>query len=416
MKILIVGNGAREHALGFKIKKEDQEREIYFAPGNAGTKNIGKNIDIKSNDINELRDFAYENKIDLTIIGPEIPLSMGIVDLFNERDLKIIGPNKVCSQLEASKSFCKEFLIRNNLKTANYQEANSFESAMLKLEKFKFPVVIKADGLAAGKGVFICKTKEEAVSSLESLMLDKIFKEAGEKIIIEEYLQGIEASLICFVDEDTILPLQSAQDYKRALDYDLGENTGGMGSYSPSIIYPKFENKVKTEILEPLKIAFKKENLKYKGILFIGLMIVKEEIYILEFNVRFGDPETQSLMLRLKTDIIEVFNSIDENNLKNITLEWDNRKSICVNIVSQGYPQKYEINKTISIDEKLQNDIIIFHGGTKYEDDILKTTSGRVLSICTLADSLRDAREKVYKNLDFINFEGKFYRKDIGQF
>lgn len=341
---------------------------------------------------------------------------MGIVDLFNERDLKIIGPNKVCSQLEASKSFCKEFLIRNNLKTANYQEANSFESAMLKLEKFKFPVVIKADGLAAGKGVFICKTKEEAVSSLESLMLDKIFKEAGEKIIIEEYLQGIEASLICFVDEDTILPLQSAQDYKRALDYDLGENTGGMGSYSPSIIYPKFENKVKTEILEPLKIAFKKENLKYKGILFIGLMIVKEEIYILEFNVRFGDPETQSLMLRLKTDIIEVFNSIDENNLKNITLEWDNRKSICVNIVSQGYPQKYEINKTISIDEKLQNDIIIFHGGTKYEDDILKTTSGRVLSICTLADSLRDAREKVYKNLDFINFEGKFYRKDIGQF
>lgn len=414
MNILVVGSGGREHAIVWKLANSPKAKRIYCAPGNAGIAQIADVVDIKVDDIEGLLSFAKANKIDLTVVGPEIPLVEGIVDAFEEAGLKIFGPNKACAQLEGSKAFSKEFMIRHNIPTAKYKEYIDVNEALEDIGIYGFPMVIKADGLAAGKGVVIAQNSDEAADALNSIMKDRKFGEAGSKVVIEEFLDGIEASVLCFVDGDTIVPMVSAQDYKKAFDNDEGPNTGGMGTYSPSYIYDDvLAEKVNEEVLKPIIDGFKKDGLDYKGILFIGLMIKNGEPKVLEFNVRFGDPETQVVLTRLETDLIDIIESILQGKLSEQTIEWSDKKSVCVVLASQGYPEKYEKGKTIQGLEKVIDDIV-FHAGTKFDEDRnIVTNGGRVLGVVSIKNSIEEARKTAYESVDKIYFEGKQYRKDI---
>ena len=414
MKILVVGGGGREHAICWKLSKEANVDKIYCAPGKAGISNVAQCIDIQDSDIENLLKFAKENKIDLTIVGPEIPLVAGIVDKFEKEGLKIFGPNKKCAQLEGSKSFSKDFMIRQNLPTAKYKEYTDLDEAISEIDSFGYPVVIKADGLAAGKGVVIPENREDAITTLKEMMSDKKFGNAGDKIVVEEFLTGIETSILAFVDNDTIVPMVSSKDHKKVFEGETGLNTGGMGTFSPSEIYTeKLAKEVQEKILDKTLEGFKKDNLNYKGILFVGLMITEDGPKILEYNVRFGDPETQSVLFRLDTDLNKIISEILNNNLKNIEINYSKEEAICVMLTSGGYPENYEKGKVISGLENLDSDIVVFHSGTKFDNENIVTNGGRVIGITAKGKTVKEAGEKVYENIKKINFEKMHYRKDI---
>ncbi|OPJ55985.1 phosphoribosylamine--glycine ligase [Alkalithermobacter paradoxus] len=416
MKVLVIGSGGREHAIVWKLANEDKVKTIYCAPGNAGTSEIAINIDISSDDIDSLLDFAIKSEIDLTIVGPEKPLVMGIVDKFEENNLRIFGPNKECSMLEGSKAFSKKFMVRNQIPTARYQEFEDIYSARESIDMYGYPVVIKADGLAAGKGVVIAKDKKEALESIDSIMKDKELGQAGNKIVVEEFLDGIETSILAFVDGESIVPMESAQDYKKVFDEDKGPNTGGMGAYSPSLIYDnKLEKEVKEKILDKVIDGLKRENLNYKGIIFIGIMVTSEGPKVLEFNVRFGDPETQAILPRLKTSLVDIIDSVLNKKLKEIQISWIQESVVSVVLASKGYPKKYETNKRIYGLDDLDSDIIVFHSGTKKENEDIVTNGGRVLCVTSFGKDIDIARNRVYENIEKLKFEGKQYRKDIGR-
>ena len=414
MKILVVGGGGREHAICWKLSNESDVEKIYCAPGNAGISSVAKCIDIQDSDIENLLKFAKENQIDLTIVGPEIPLVAGIVDAFEKEGLKIFGPNKKCAQLEGSKSFSKDFMIRHNLPTAKYKEYTNLDEAISEIDSFGYPVVIKADGLAAGKGVVIPENREDAITTLKEMMSDHKFGNAGDKIVVEEFLNGIETSILAFVDNDTIVPMVSSKDHKKVFEGEAGLNTGGMGTFSPSEIYTdELAKEVQEKILDKTLEGFKKDNLNYKGILFVGLMITEDGPKILEYNVRFGDPETQSVLFRLDTDLNKIIIAILENNLKDIEINYSKEEAICVMLTSGGYPENYEKGKVISGLENLDSDIVVFHSGTKFDNENIVTNGGRVIGITAKGKTVKEAGEKVYENIKKINFEGMHYRKDI---
>ena len=414
MKILVVGGGGREHAICWKLSNESDVEKIYCAPGNAGISNVAQCIDIQDSDIENLLKFAKENQIDLTIVGPEIPLVAGIVDAFEKEGLKIFGPNKECAQLEGSKAFSKDFMIRHNLPTAKYKEYTNLDEAISEIDSFGYPVVIKADGLAAGKGVVIPENREDAITTLKEMMSDKKFGKAGDKIVVEEFLNGIETSILAFVDNDTIVPMVSSKDHKKVFEGEAGLNTGGMGTFSPSEIYTdELAKEVQEKILDKTLEGFKKDNLNYKGILFVGLMITEDGPKILEYNVRFGDPETQSVLFRLDTDLNKIIIAILENNLKDIEINYSKEEAICVMLTSGGYPENYEKGKVISGLENLDSDIVVFHSGTKFDNENIVTNGGRVIGITAKGKTVKEAGEKVYENIKKINFEGMHYRKDI---
>ena len=414
MRILVVGGGGREHAICWKLNNESNVEKIYCAPGNAGISSVAKCIDIQDSDIENLLKFAKENQIDLTIVGPEIPLVAGIVDAFEKEGLKIFGPNKKCAQLEGSKSFSKDFMIRHNLPTAKYKEYTDLDEAISEIDSFGYPVVIKADGLAAGKGVVIPENREDAITTLKEMMSDKKFGKAGDKIVVEEFLNGIETSILAFVDNDTIVPMVSSKDHKKVFEGEAGLNTGGMGTFSPSEIYTdELAKEVQEKILDKTLEGFKKDNLNYKGILFVGLMITEDGPKILEYNVRFGDPETQSVLFRLDTDLNKIISAILDNNLKNIEINYSKEEAICVMLTSGGYPENYEKGKVISGLENLDSDIVVFHSGTKFDNGNIVTNGGRVIGITAKGKTVKEAGKKVYENIKKINFEGMHYRKDI---
>lgn len=416
MKILVVGGGGREHAICWKLSKEKNVEKIYCAPGNAGIANVAECLNIGDTNIEELLKFAKENKIGLTIVGPEVPLVMGIVDEFEKEGLRVFGPNKKCAQLEGSKAFSKDFMIKHNIPTAKYKEYTNLEEAISEIDSFGYPVVIKADGLAAGKGVVIPENREDAIATLKEMMSDKKFGAAGDKIVIEEFLKGIETSILAFVDNDTIVPMASAKDHKKVNNYEQGPNTGGMGTFSPSEIYTEeLANKVKETVLEKTLEGFKKDGLNFKGILFVGLMITEDGEKVLEYNVRFGDPETQSVLFRLETDLHEIMEAILDNKLKDIEINYSDDEAVCVMLTSGGYPDNYEKGKIITGLENLDDDIVVFHSGTKMLDGNLVTNGGRVIGITAKSATVKDAAEKVYENIKKVNFEGMHYRTDIGR-
>ena len=415
MKILVVGGGGREHAIIWKLNQSPSVKEIYCAPGNAGIGKIAKNVGISSNNIEKLVEFSREIGIDLTIVGPEEPLVRGIVDKFRQNGLRIIGPTKHAAQLEGSKIFAKEFMKKYNIPTARYNIANTFEEASKIIGNCSYPVVIKADGLAAGKGAFICENKEEALNMAKELLEKKILGESGENIVVEEFLYGTETSILCFIDGNTIIPMESSQDYKRAFDEDKGEMTGGMGTYSPNYVYTEeVAKQARAKILQPTLTGIQKEKMDYRGIIYVGLMITEEGPKVLEYNVRFGDPETQVLLPRLKTDLIEIFDRIEERKLKDINIDWSEEGTVCVILASEGYPGDYEKGFEIKGLEDIPKDLLVFHSGTAEDNGKIVTNGGRVLGMVGKGKTIEEAREKVYRNIDKISFEGAFYRRDIG--
>ncbi len=416
MNLLVVGGGGREHALIYKLKQSTLCEQIYCAPGNAGIAQLATCVDIKANDLEGLFKFAQENRIGLTVVGPEEPLVMGIADLFQGSCMKIFGPNKECAAFEGSKKRTKEFLFKYKIPTANYIKASAPAEAIDGLEKFSYPLVIKADGLAAGKGVLICHDKLEAVAAINDLMVNKTLGDAADTLVIEEYLDGVETSVLCFMDGKSIVPMASSKDYKRAYDGDAGPNTGGMGTYSPNpLITEKMMKKITDEILDPILAGFKAEGLSYKGVLYVGLMIVEGKPKVLEFNVRFGDPETQVLMLRLQSDLVEIMLNCSDGMLDPAKIKWADDASVCVVAASGGYPAAYEKGKEITVSGSL-DDVTVFHAGTALDaNGGVVTAGGRVFNVCATGETHEQARAKVYANIDKIHFDGMFYRKDIAK-
>jgi len=419
MKRLGIGSGGREHAITWSAARSKKAEKIFCAPGNPGTAELAENVDIKADDIEGLLKFALENKIDLTIVGPEVPLVMGIVDLFAENGLKAFGPSEDGAQMEGSKVFTKNLFKKYNIPTADFGEFDSSTAAIayIKANK-KYPMVVKADGLAAGKGVIIAKNELEAITAVADIMTRKIFGGAGDRVVIEEFLEGEEASILAFTDGETVLPLPASQDHKRIFDDDKGPNTGGMGAYAPApVITPEILKIIMDKILYPTVKALKSEGIIYKGILYAGIMMTASGPKVLEYNVRFGDPETQAVLPLLKTDLIDLCMASIDGKLKDINLEIEDRAAINVVLASKGYPGEYEKGKEITGFEKLKDvrDIIVFHAGTALIAGKIVTAGGRVLNVTALGGDIKDAVEKVYKYVDSISFEGVYYRKDIGK-
>ena len=416
MKVLVVGGGAREHAICWKLKQSDKVTKLYCAPGNAGISKIAECVAIKAEDIEKITDYAVSEKIDLVVVGPEGPLVAGLVDMLNENKIKAFGPNKMGARFEGSKSYSKDFMEKYNIPTARYATYTEPEKALNGLKKFNVPIVVKADGLAAGKGVIICQTYKEAEEAINDIMNDKQFGNAGDIIVIEEFLDGTEASLLCFVDGKSIIPMESARDYKKAYDNDLGLNTGGMGCFSPNPIYTESLKKyIETNILNTTLNGFISENIDFRGVLFIGLMIKENEAKVLEYNTRFGDPETEVVLPRLKSDLFDIMEKTIEGTLSPDDLSWIEEKSATVILASGGYPESYEKGKEITGLDLVEDDIIVFHGGTKLSDGKILTDGGRVLAVTAIGKTLGEARDKIYKNVSKINFEKIQYRKDIAK-
>lgn len=415
MKVLIVGGGGREHAIAWKLAKSPKVDKIYCAPGNGGIAEVAQCVDIKAEDIDGICKFAKEVAVDMAVIGPEVPLAVGIVDELEKAGIRTFGPNKKCAQLEASKAFTKAFLAKHNIPTAGYKEFTDKEELLKSVGIYGYPMVIKADGLAAGKGVVIAETEQEAIKAIEEMMGEKVFGAAGDKIVVEEYLRGIEASMLCFVDEHTIVPMESAQDYKRIFDGDKGPNTGGMGTYSPSLVFnEELEDKIRQEILEPTLRGFHQDGLNFRGVLFIGLMIENNEPKVIEFNNRFGDPETQSILVRLESDLYDVFDAVIENRLSETEIKWSDKKAVCVVLASGGYPAEYEKGKAISGLDTVSEGCIVFHAGTKLQGEDVVTDGGRVLGVTVTGKTHDEARAKAFENVKKIYFKGMQYRNDIG--
>ncbi|MBI5360362.1 MAG: phosphoribosylamine--glycine ligase [Planctomycetes bacterium] len=417
MDVLVIGGGGREHALVWKIKQSPLVEKIYCAPGNAGIATLAECVDISAEDTDGLLEFASKNNIGLTVVGPEQPLLAGIADKFIGRGLKIFGPTKLAANLEGSKSFCKNLLKQYAVPTANYRVFDSHVQAQEYVRNGKLPVVIKADGLASGKGVKICKSRDEAESALKEIMEDKVFGAAGNSVVVEEFLEGDELSVMAITDGKTIMVLEGAQDHKRAFNEDKGPNTGGMGAYSPvPFLNDKLYARIEKEILVPVVHAMKKERMPFKGLLYAGIMLCKPAPKVLEFNVRFGDPETQPVMMRMKSDIVPIMLATINGTLEEQEIAWDERGSVCVVMASGGYPDKYDKGFEITgLEEagKMQ-DTVVFHAGTKTENGKCVTSGGRVLGVTTLGKDIKSARMSVYKAIGKINFEKAHYRTDIG--
>ncbi|HAV42904.1 TPA: phosphoribosylamine--glycine ligase [bacterium] len=419
MKVMVVGFGGREHTLCWKLSQSSKIKRLYAAPGNAGTEAIAQNVEIEPAwaYIPSLGDFAASEGIDLTVVGPEAPLAEGIVDHFNQRGLRIFGPDKKAAQLESSKVFAKEFMTVQGIPTARYKVFDGYQAALGYLEEVEMPVVIKADGLAQGKGVFVCQEKEEAREALKKTLVERCFGQAGCRVIIEECLMGEEASFLAFTDGKTFISMASSQDHKRVYDGDRGPNTGGMGAYSPApIVTQEIQDRIEEEILGPTIEGLSTRDCRFTGVIYLGLMITEDGPKLLEYNVRFGDPETQVILPRLKTDLLLVLEACLEGRLSEIDLEWDKRATICVVLASGGYPGDYEKGKEVwGLDKVAQSkDVIVFHAGTIQRDDQILTNGGRVLGITAYGHRLGEAAIRAYEAIEKINFEGCHFRKDIG--
>lgn len=421
MKVLIVGSGGREHALCWKIAQSKKIDKLFAAPGNGGMSKIAECVNIKAEDIESLLRFAKEKKIDLTVVGPEAPLVAGIVDKFNRERLRIFGPDKKIAQLEGSKVFAKETMARLKVPTADFMIFDEPDDAMDYIKQKGTPIVIKADGLAAGKGVIVARSIKEAESAIKLIMVDKEFGASGDRVVVEECLEGEEVSIIVISDGKRFVNLAPSQDHKPIYDGDKGPNTGGMGAYSPCPAVNKdMEKKILKETITPLIFGLYEEGMPYKGALYAGLMITKDGPKVLEFNVRFGDPETQAILPRLKENFVEALLASIDGNVGNVNLSWDDRHCVCVVCASEGYPGSYKKGFVINGLEKLDSlsDVFVFHAGTKIEmangKESLLTNGGRVLGVTALGDGIKDAIDKAYKACGKIGFEGIYYRKDIG--
>ena len=419
MKVLVVGSGGREHAICWKISQSPKVDKIYCAPGNAGIAEVAECVDIKAMEFDKLVAFAKENAIDLTVIGMDDPLVGGIVDAFEAEGLRVFGPRKNAAILEGSKAFSKDLMKKYNIPTAAYETFTSADEAKKYLETAKYPIVLKADGLALGKGVLICNTKEEALAGVDELMLDKKFGDAGNTIVIEEFMTGREVSVLSFVDGNTIKIMSSAQDHKRAKDGDEGLNTGGMGNFSPSPFYTEeVDDFCKKHIYQATVDAMKAEGREFKGVIFFGLMLTPKGPKVLEYNARFGDPEAQVVLPRLKNDIIDVFNACIDGTLDKIDLQFEDKACVCVILASDGYPLAYEKGKIITgLDNfKGKDGYYCFHAGTKFDDNgNIVTNGGRVLGITAKGDTLKEARANAYAATEWVDFENKYMRHDIGK-
>ena len=418
MKILVVGSGGREHAICWKIAQSKKVEKIYCAPGNAGIAEYAECVNIGAMELEKLADFAEEKQIDLTVIGMDDPLVAGVVDVFEARGLKVFGPRKNAAILEGSKAFSKDLMKKYNIPTAAYEVFNSPEAALAYLETAKLPIVLKADGLALGKGVLICNTLEEAQEGVKSLMTDKQFGSAGDRIVIEEFMTGREVSVLSFVDGKTIRIMTSAQDHKRAKDGDQGLNTGGMGTFSPSPFYTaEVDEFCKKYIYQATVDAMAAEGREFKGIIFFGLMLTADGPRVLEYNARFGDPETQVVLPRMNNDIVEVFEACVDGTLDQIELDFADNAAVCVVLASDGYPEKYDKGFEITgFDNfKDKNGYYVFHAGTKFNEGKIVTNGGRVLGVTALGADLKDARANAYKATEWIDFANKYKRNDIGK-
>lgn len=420
MNILLIGSGGREHAIAWKLSQNNHIKNIFCAPGNGGTAREDKcqNIDIKALDFDNLVKFAKENNVYMTVVGPEEPLALGIVDRFESEGLKIFGPKREAARIEASKAFCKQIMLASSIPTAFYSEFTDFESAKEYVLKKGAPIVVKADGLAAGKGVTVATTIDEAMNALEEIFIKKVFGEAGSKVVIEEFLKGEEASFLAFTDGITVVPMVSSQDHKPVYDNDRGPNTGGMGAYSPApVMTEKLYDFALNKIAYPLVKELKNRGIVYKGVIYAGLMINGEDVKVLEFNCRFGDPETQPILMRLESDLLEIFDACINQNLKDLKIKWSKQTAVCVVMASGGYPKDYKKGYEITgIDSAEQLDNVkVFHAGTKLEDGMFLTNGGRVLAVTARGETLEDTIKNVYSAAQKINFKDMHYRKDIAQ-
>lgn len=416
MKVLVIGSGGREHALVWKLSQSPSVDKIFCTPGNAGISEIAECLDIKTDDIGALVNFAKYEGIDLTVVGPEAPLTAGIVDAFVKEDRRIFGPDKLGAQLEGSKVFAKAFMLKYGIPTAEYKTFTSYLHAKEYIQLKGAPIVIKADGLAAGKGVFVAVSVEESIDALKLIIKERAFGSAGDKVIVEQCLKGEEASFMVLTDGKTFIPLATSQDHKTVFDNDKGPNTGGMGAYSPApIITESLEADIMKNIIKPVIKGLTKERINYRGIIYAGLMICDGKPYVLEFNCRFGDPEAQPVLMRLDSDLFDALKATSEGKLKDIKLSWKNDASVCVALTSKGYPGSYEKGKVINGLDSFKNrdDLMVFHAGTSVDDKGFVTSGGRVLGVTALGKDIRSAKENAYQAIKKIHFDGMHYRKDI---
>ena len=413
VNVLVVGSGGREHSLEWKLSKSPKVEKVFVAPGNGGTKN---NVPISVDKIDELAEFAQKNNC-FTVVGPEAPLALGIVDKFNEKNLKIFGPTKQAAQLESSKIWAKDFMKRNDIPTAKYEIFGDAKKAEEYVNSIGNEVVIKADGLAAGKGVIVCNSKEEAISAIETFLVKKTFGDAGNRIVIEERIDGVEASFIALSDGNSVIPMATSQDHKRIYDCDKGPNTGGMGAYSPTpVIDEHLSQKIQKNIINKTLEGMKKEGISFKGFLYAGIMIKNDEPYVLEFNVRMGDPECQPIMMRMNSDLYEYLNASSEQTLSKLPpISWTSESAVCVILASKGYPEAYPKNEEIIGLDLTKDGVFVFHAGTKKEDGKILTNGGRVLGVTALGDSLENAITNAYSAVNNISWPNKYCRKDIGK-
>ena len=413
VNVLVVGSGGREHALSWKLSQSSKVDKVFTAPGNGGTEN---NVDISVEDLDGLADFAQKNNC-FTVVGPEAPLALGIVDKFNEKNLKIFGPSKDAAQLESSKIWAKNFMKRNDIPTARFKIFDDAQKALDYIDSVDYNVVVKADGLAAGKGVIVCNGKDEAISAIQTILVKKTFGDAGDRIIIEERIDGIEASYIALSDGEMAIPMASSQDHKRIFDDDKGPNTGGMGAYSPTpIVDDALAKKIQESVIEKTIQSMKKEGISFKGFLYAGIMIRDGKPYVLEYNVRMGDPECQPITMRMDFDLFDYFASSAEGNLSTLpSPTWKNQSAVCVVLASDGYPESYPKNEEIRGFENIPVDSFVFHAGTKKQDKKILSNGGRVLGVTALGDTLDSAISNAYASAEKISWDHKFCRKDIGK-
>ena len=417
MQILVIGSGGREHALAWKSAQDNSVSKVYVCPGNAGTALEDKleNISLDINNFEIIENFCKQENIGLVIIGPEQPLVMGMADYLQSKGIQTFGPSQAAAQLEGSKTFSKDFFIKYGIPTADYAAFDSYDESLRYIESIAYPTVVKADGLAAGKGVLICENKNQAKSALDSIFKDQAFGEAGSSVVIEEFLEGEEASFIAVVSKDKIIPLATSQDHKAVGEGDVGLNTGGMGAYSPApIVDERIHQKIIDEVMHPTMQGLISEGSPYLGFLYAGLMIKDGELKVLEFNCRFGDPETQPILLRLKSSLVELCLAAINDELESHEIEWTEKHSCGVVIASQGYPESYESNKLVSLPNNTESETKLFHAGTKLSNNKVLTSGGRVFCATALGDNLKEAQTKAYNLVDQVSFEGAFFRKDIG--